>query len=133
MLIVSFVVALFAYMNNAVAQDGEAATAPDAPVVAFTSGDCCGSVPPGCYARPLLFRRAYLNRYCCDPCAVPCPPQPVCAPRPCCPPPVVCAPPAPVCDPCATPYGYGYRTPVRNFLGRVFAPAPYYGYPGYYY
>ena len=93
---------------------------------------CCAPMPYGCYAPRPFYRGRYAANYCnpcCNPCPAPCPPRPVCAPcpPPCPPRPVCCAPTCdPCCDPCYAP-GYGYRTPVRNFLGRVFS-GPYYGY-----
>ena len=97
--------------------------------------DCgCGPVVAGCYAPVRPFFRSFCaapvaGASCCEPCPAPCPRmRPVrMAPRP-----VVCAPPRPVCvpepapcvDPCAYP-AVGYRTPVRGFLGRLFAPRYY--------
>ncbi len=107
-----------------VAQQGEVVVQ-QGDVQMMGAADCCGPVMPyGCYAPCRPFNRGcFAPRYsdpCCNPCPAPCPPRPACAP--------MCDP---CCDPCGYPgYGYGYRTPVRNFLGRVFGCGPY-GYAPY--
>ncbi|MGL4593095.1 MAG: hypothetical protein ACRCUY_00020 [Thermoguttaceae bacterium] len=90
--------------------------------------DFCGPVMPYAPCRPFI-------RKPCLPCySNPCAPQPAC-------PPVAanCGSPCgnfyggyPSVSPCGVPpYGY-YRTPIRNFLGNLFAPRAYYGYDAMY-
>lgn len=119
---------------------------------------CASACVPRC---GLFSRRAACRPFMANPCN-PCPPyvQTACTPcpRPVCPPPVACPT---LCEqPCGFDYGcapygyghgygscyggygygygygcgypYGYRTPIRNFLVRVFAPRPYIGYDAYY-
>lgn len=113
----------------------------------YGMSDACGPVMPyGRHCRPFA-RRACMPCYAnpCNPCP-PCPPQPAhCGPfarRAACPP-VACG--SPCGDPCGDPcgaYGYGagcgypgtgyYRTPIRNFLSRIFAPRGYCGYDAFY-
>ena len=100
---------------EAIVVEGDAA-------VMMPGAPCCGPVLPGCFApRRPFFNRGFCAPGCCDPCCTPCP-------APC---PTVCDP---CCDPCGYP-AFGYRTPIRNFFGRVFAArycgygcGPYYGY-----
>ena len=121
LLVLSFV-ALFVVALSSLnfADDGAVEIVSQDVVQVVGAQGCCGPVLPNCYSPP--FRRGPFAPNYCAPCPVACPTA--CpAPRP------VCAPQFDPCDPCAYP-AYGYRTPVRNFLGRVFAPR-YYGYPVY--